>query len=143
MIAALGGMFALAFIAATLLPAQSELLFLYLLTTKGIPWLPLLIAASAGNTLGSVVNYALGTYVTRFSDRRWFPATPAQMARAEALFNRWGIWLLLLSWAPLGDAVTVVAGILRVPFWIFLSLVALAKTGRYTVLMLAAWGIWA
>jgi len=42
---------------------------------------------------------------------------------------------LLLSWAPLGgDALTIAAGVLREPFWSFLLLVAIAKTGRYIVL---------
>jgi membrane protein YqaA with SNARE-associated domain len=39
-----------------------------------------------------------------------------------------------MSWAPLGDGFTVVAGIMRTPVWLFVTLVAIAKTGRYLVL---------
>ena len=56
------------------------------------------------------------------------------MARAERWYARWGVWTLLLSWAPLGDAFTVIAGVLRTPVWLFLLLVTIAKTGRYIVL---------
>jgi len=39
-----------------------------------------------------------------------------------------------MSWAPfIGDPLTVIAGVLREPFWSFLILVAIAKTARYVV----------
>ena len=63
------------------------------------------------------------------------------MAQAEGWFNRWGLWSLLLSWAPFGDVIVAMAGVLRVPPGRFLLLVALAKTGRYLALGLLARGI--
>ena len=64
----------------------------------------LVLVASLGNTLGSVVNWALGRAIHRFRDRPWFPASPAAMARAEGWYRRWGYWSLMLSWAPIiGD----------------------------------------
>ena len=42
---------------------------------------------------------------------------------------------LLASWVPIiGDPITVIAGVLRVPFMTFLTLVTIAKVGRYLVL---------
>jgi len=127
-------MFAAAFAAATLLPFPSEILFTALQVQCGAPLVVLIAVASLGNTLGSLVNFAIGWQVTRFSGRRWFPATPEQMRRAEAWFARWGVWALLLSWAPMGDAITLVSGIMRTPVWLFVALVGLAKTARYVVL---------
>jgi membrane protein YqaA with SNARE-associated domain len=132
--AGLGGLFLAAFGAATLLPFQSEVVFAAMMAAETAPLGWMLVVASIGNTLGSVVNYVIGRGAERLKHRRWFPVTPAQLARAQAWYARWGLWSLLLSWAPLGDAITVAAGVLRTPFWIFLSLVALAKTGRYLVL---------
>ena len=40
----------------------------------------------------------------------------------------------LVSWAPAGDIMTVVAGVLRTPLWLFLLLVGIAKTSRYIAL---------
>lgn len=54
--------------------------------------------------------------------------------RAQRWYARLGVWTLLMSWAPLGDAFTVVAGVMRTPVWVFVVLVTLAKTGRYAVL---------
>jgi membrane protein YqaA with SNARE-associated domain len=106
---ALSGLFAIAFVAATILPAQSE-------------------AAMVGLQL---VGY-----------RRWFPVSATSLDRASAWYRRWGRWSLLLSWAPIGgDALTVAAGVLREPFWSFLALVAIAKTGRYIVLAAATSGL--
>ncbi|MEB3417148.1 YqaA family protein [Salipiger marinus] len=132
--AALGGLFLAAFGAATILPFQSELVFvgLQLRGTQAL-WL-LVLVASIGNTLGSVVNYVLGLGLERYRHRRWFPVTEAQLEKAQGWYARWGVWSLLLSWAPLGDGFTVVAGIMRTPLWLFVALVALAKTGRYIIL---------
>ena len=41
---------------------------------------------------------------------------------------------MLLSWAPGGDVIVGLSGVLRVPFPLFLLLVAIAKTGRYITL---------
>ncbi|RBO51693.1 DedA family protein [Rhodovulum sp. BSW8] len=127
-------LFAAAFGAATILPFQSEVVFvgLQLAGQIGIGWL--ILVASIGNVLGAVVNYVLGRGIERFRHRRWFPASEAQLARAQRWYGRWGVWSLLLSWAPFGDAFTVVAGMMRTPVWLFVLLVTLAKTGRYAAL---------
>ena len=138
---ALFGLFVAAFVAATPVPFQSEIIFAGLLAADpGAVW-AILAVASGGNVLGSCVNYGLGRGLARFPlPARWRP-TEATLARAEAWFQRWGRWSLLLSWLPLGDVLTVVAGTLRTPFWIFLALVAVAKTGRYLVLALIVLGV--
>ncbi|TRD23111.1 YqaA family protein [Palleronia caenipelagi] len=135
------GMFVAAFGAATLLPFQSEIVFVGLQLRGEVPLSFVLLAASVGNVLGSVVNYVLGALFERLKDRRWFPVTSAQMQKAHDWYAKWGVWSLLLSWAPFGDAITVVAGLLRTPFPLFLALVTLAKTGRYVFLALATAGL--
>ncbi|WP_187972000.1 YqaA family protein [Aquibium microcysteis] len=140
-LAVYAGLFAVAFVAATILPAQSEAALVALLVADAQPAALLVLAASAGNTLGAVVNWALGRGVERFSGRRWFPVEPRHLDQATGWYRRWGRWSLLFSWAPVvGDALTVAAGVLREPFWSFLLLVAIAKTGRYLVLAAATLG---
>lgn len=140
-LAVYAGLFAVAFVAATILPAQSEAALVGLIVADAQPVPLLLAAASLGNTLGAVVNWALGRGVGRFSARRWFPVERRQLDRATGWYRRWGRWSLLFSWAPVaGDALTVAAGVLREPFWSFLLLVAIAKTGRYLVLAAATLG---
>ena len=133
----LAGLFLAAFLAATVLPAQSEAVFLGLLYLGRTEPLLLLVVASVGNTLGSIANWALGRAATSLRGRRWFPVSEKQLAAAERWFAKYGPISLLLSWVPfIGDPLTVAAGMLRVPFLTFLLIVGAAKTARYAVLML-------
>jgi len=132
------GLFAAAFVAATLLPAQSEGVLAGLIVAGHAP-LWLVLVASLGNVLGSLLNWWLGREAMRFSDRRWFPVKPAALARARAWYGRYGRWSLLLSWMPvIGDPLTLAAGAMREPLRAFVPLVALAKTGRYAVVAAVA-----
>lgn len=127
-------LFSAAFLAATIIPAQSELVFAALQAQGTHPLWQLLAVATVGNVLGSVVTYAMGLGVERFRHRRWFPATPAQLDRAQSWFARWGAASLLLSWLPGGDIFPLMAGVMRLSFPLFLLLTTIAKGGRYLVL---------
>jgi membrane protein YqaA with SNARE-associated domain len=129
-----GGLFAIAFAAATILPAQSEAALAGLLAMGSLSPAMLVLVASLGNVLGAVVNWGLGRGIERFRDRPWFPLRPATLNRATNWYHRYGRWSLLLSWMPIvGDPLTVVAGALREPLWSFVAIVALAKVSRYLV----------
>lgn len=132
------GLFTAAFGAATILPMQSEPVLVGLLLTGKFPVLVLLAVASVGNTLGSIVNWFLGRGIERFRGRRWFPVGEKALERSSRWYRKYGKWTLLLSWMPVfGDALTVVAGVLKEPLLAFTILVFVAKTGRYVVLTLA------
>jgi len=141
-LAAYLALFLAAFLAATIVPAQSEAVLVGLILAEKQPLLVLLLVATAGNVLGSVVNWLLGRFIEHFRDRPWFPVSPEKLARAEAWYRRFGVWSLLLSWVPIiGDPLTVVAGVLKTPFLTFLALVTLAKAGRYIVLAVVTLGV--
>ena len=126
-----------AFLAATLLPAQSEAVLLFYILSAPQTVFALILVATVGNVLGSVVNWVLGIYATKFQNRKWFPATPSQIKRAEKFYHKYGRYSLLLSWVPfIGDPITVIAGVLREPVLSFLILVTIAKSARYIVLSL-------
>jgi len=126
------GLFATAFLAATLIPISSEVVLGALSAAQGFNIWLLVAVASTGNTLGSVVNWLLGRYCLRWQDRGWFPVMPDTLTRATARFNRYGLWSLLLAWVPIvGDPLTFAAGVLGVRFPIFVTLVAIGKTARY------------
>ncbi|MDO9440045.1 MAG: YqaA family protein [Beijerinckiaceae bacterium] len=134
-LAAYAGLFASAFLAASLLPAQSEVVLGGLILAKMQPAWLLIAVASLGNILGSVLNWLLGRGIERYRDKQWFPASEASLSRAQQFYGRWGRWSLLLSWMPVvGDPLTLVAGVMREPLPSFLVLVAAAKIGRYIVL---------
>jgi membrane protein YqaA with SNARE-associated domain len=136
-------LFVIAFLAATILPLQSEAVLTGLLVLNHELWWLLIAVASLGNTLGAVVNWGMGLGLQRFQNQRWFPATPQQLQRATATYQRFGRWCLLLSWLPIvGDALTVVAGVLHEKLWVFVALVGIGKTGRYLVLAAAVAKLW-
>jgi len=137
MSASLLGLFGISFLAATLLPAQSELGLSGLIAAGTDPVVLLIAAASLGNTLGSMVNWGLGRGAASFSGASWFPVKPEKLDRATRWYHRYGRWSLLMSWAPIvGDPLTLAAGVLKEPLWSFTLLVALAKTARYVVVAL-------
>jgi membrane protein YqaA with SNARE-associated domain len=129
-------LFISALAASTILPMSSEVV-LGALAVSGATdvWL-LLAVATAGNTLGAVVNWGIGLYASTWRTRlHWLEE--AKFERACRWFNRWGIWCLLLSWLPVvGDPLTLVAGALRTAFVPFVLLVALGKAARYIFVLL-------
>ncbi len=121
--------------AATFLPVVSEAVLAYDILAGYNLW-GLLVAATIGNTLGSCVNYYLGTFGIDYLERKHY-VNPAPFHRAQRLFDRYGAIVLLLSWAPvIGDPITFVAGVLHYDFRRFFLLVLIAKGVRYLILAL-------
>lgn len=133
-------LFGSAFLAATILPFYSEVLLFALLRGGGDPAM-LVAVATLGNTLGAVVNWFLGRYLLHFQDRKWFYFSKHEIDKAQRWFQRYGVWTLLMAWLPVGgDALTVIAGIMRVRLGVFLVLVGVGKGLRYiSVVYLADW----
>ena len=126
-------MFSGAFLAATLLPGGSEVLLLALLNDTPSLWLGLFVAASLGNTLGALTSFGLG----RLGRVAWEPEKlSASQRHAMKLIGKYGVWSLLLSWAPLvGDILCLLAGYLRLPFWASTALILTGKAARYALLL--------
>lgn len=126
------GLFMAALGAATLLPMQSETVLAGMLLSQAYPAAVLLSVATAGNVLGSILNWLLGRSIIRLRHKRWFPASEAQLEKAQRFYLKYGYWSLLLSWVPLiGDPLTLIAGVLREPLWRFVLIVTVAKGVRY------------
>lgn len=129
------GLFIAAFGAATLLPMQSEAVLVGMLLSGRYVVATLLLVATFGNVLGSLVNWLLGRSVERLRHKRWFPVSEAKLEKAQKFYLRYGRWTLLLSWVPIiGDPLTMVAGVMREPWWSFLLIVTFAKGLRYLLL---------
>lgn len=130
----LWGLFTASFLAATILPLSSEVVLGYLLlqnfNVSGV-----VAVATTGNVLGSLVNYVLGRVGSRVLLEKIFRVSPDDISRARSRFKTHGTISLLLAWVPvIGDPLTVAAGMLKINFWIFLTLVSLGKFARYAVL---------
>ena len=129
-------LFGISFLAATILPFSSEFSLAGLISTSNFNNSLLLIAASLGNILGSVVNWFIGFYSRNFTSKKWFPFNELQITTSSKWFEKFGKWSLLFAWVPiLGDPLTLVAGLLRVRFLDFIILVAIGKVSRYLVVL--------
>ena len=136
------GLFLNAFLAATVLPAMSEVAVVTMARSERFDPATVWLVATTANTVGSCVNWALGRFLLRFRDRRWFPFSGRQIDKASGWYNRYGLWSLLFAWVPIvGDPLTFIAGTLRVRFWAFLLLVGAGKASRYAAALLLAQGV--
>ena len=128
-------LFGASFLAATVVPFYSEFAVAGAMASGAAP-LSVALVATLGNTAGAVVNWFLGLGIERFRHKRWFPVGERELDRAQAWFQRYGVWSLLLAWLPIGgDALTVIAGVMRVSFPVFVTLTAIGKGARYLVLI--------
>ena len=135
-------LFISAFLAATILPAQSEAVLAYQISAVPNEIVMLIAVATFGNVLGALVNWGLGMFATRYRDRTWFPVGREKLEKAEGRYRKFGRYSLLLSWVPfIGDPITVVAGVLREPLWSFLVLVTIAKSARYIVIAMLVFSV--
>ena len=135
-------LFTSSFISSTLLPGHSELILTAFIYSNKFPVLTLVLVASLGNILGSVLNWYLGFYFVKFKQKKWFPISHSQLEKSSLWFTNYGKWTLFLSWVPfIGDPLTVVAGILRVPIITFLIIVSISKILRYVFISFIALNI--
>lgn len=128
------GLFIASFLAATILPLSSELVLSALLVS-GLSPTTLVLVATLGNVLGSLLNYILGYWASLSIIKKWLNYSETEFLRAEQHFKKYGILALLFAWVPIiGDPITVVAGVLRIQLMWFLILVTTGKLLRYIVI---------
>ena len=127
------------FIAATLVPAQSELGLGYLIIDTDFSIVLLVMVASLGNTAGAIVNWVVGRGIANSAMRFEKIQTLTGYLSVMAWYKKFGHWTILLSWMPvIGDPITLIAGVFNVPFKYFLPIVTIAKTLRYVFVALIA-----
>ena len=130
-------MFASAFLSATVLPGNSEIIFIVLAIPKLAlgTWLStdiflLIFMATLGNGLGSLTTYGIG---------RWLPQFRPKNHRTLWVIKqlqRYGSLTLLLSWLPIvGDLFCALAGWLRLNFIVSCFFIFLGKLVRYVALL--------
>ena len=128
------GLFVASFLAATILPLSSEVVLTALLL-NGFSPVNVVTVATIGNVLGSLTNYALGYWASLEVIKKWLKMSEKEFVRAEQRFTKYGIFSLCFAWVPIiGDPLTVIAGVLRIPLLWFVILVTTGKLVRYVVI---------
>ena len=123
-------LFLSAFISATLFPLGSEALLIYDIK-EGYNIYFLVIVATIGNSLGSLLNYFLGLKGEKYLVEKKL-INEKVILKSKSYFDKYGSISLLFSWLPIiGDPITFVAGILKYDLKKFIVLVVIAKLSRY------------
>jgi membrane protein YqaA with SNARE-associated domain len=128
----LSTLFVASFISATLLPVGSEPVLFGLLQLNPSMFWPAIFVATAGNTLGGMLDWWLGYGAHEVVDKYQHSS---HHTRVIAWLERLGPKACLLSWLPLvGDPLCAVAGWLRLPFWPCAGYMLVGKFLRYLVM---------
>ena len=128
----LSTVFVVATVSATLLPMGSEPVVFGLVKLNPSLFWPAVLVATAGNTLGGAISWAMGVGAHRAVDRARGKATEMQALR---WLERFGPKACLLSWLPaVGDPLCAVAGWLKMPFWPCVAYMAVGKFLRYVTM---------
>lgn len=137
------GMFVAAFLAGSFFPFSSELVMVGLLAA-GVNPSDLLLWGTAGNTLGSLFNYGVGSLGREEWIERWTKVKPEKLEKAQRWVRHYGAWAGLLAWLPLiGSVITVAMGFLRVKLVYGMLAVSVGKYVRYWLLIQAYVGAFA
>lgn len=132
----LSTVFVVAMLSATLLPLGSEPVVFGLVTLRPDLFWPAILVATAGNTVGGGISWAMGYG----AERAYEQLTHRDPNRHRALqwLQRFGPKACLLSWLPaVGDPLCAVAGWLRLPFWPCIFYMAIGKFARYVTMTAA------
>ena len=119
----------------TFFPFASETYLITLLLSEKYNVLLLLLLASVGNILGSVISWLFGYFINYFINKTWFPINKYLLQKANSIFKKYGKWSLLFSWVPfIGDPIAFVAGTFRYNLIFFLIFVSIGKVSRYLLI---------
>ena len=136
----LSTLFLVAFVSATLVPVGSEPALFGLLKLNPELFWPAVAVATAGNTLGGIVDWWIGYGAHKVADK--YSHSKHHM-RVLAWLERLGPKACLLAWLPVvGDPLCAVAGWLRLSFWPCVIYMAIGKFARYVTMTVALLYIW-
>ncbi len=132
-LAALGyfGLFIAAFLAATVVPFSSEVVFSTLVAAGLDPWLSVFVA-TVGNWLGGLTCYFLGKLGKIEWIEKYLKIKKEKLDKFLNRFHKYGDWFAFFSFLPgIGDGIAVASGFFRCRFWIVALSMLLGKFARY------------
>ncbi|MCW9026196.1 MAG: DedA family protein [Thiovulaceae bacterium] len=121
-----------AFLAATIFPFSSEIAFVTAIAND-MPKTTAIIVASIGNVSAIVVNYWFGYWLYEKTHNK---LESSKVGKSSLEYGKkYGYPILLFSWLPvIGDPLTLVAGVLRLNFIVFLFIAGSLRIARYVAI---------
>jgi membrane protein YqaA with SNARE-associated domain len=127
------GIFIAAFLAATILPAPSEIIIV-LAFQNNFSVEFVIIFATLGNSFGSFTNYYIGRFGIQLfkSKNLTFKENRKQYWIQKS--NQYGYWLGFLAWVPIiGDPLIILLGALKINYKPLFATISLGKLIRYLI----------
>jgi len=122
------------FVAATIVPLSSEVIFVAAIHFGYSPWLCIALAG-LGNCAGTALNYIGGRYGGTYLVERWLKFDQQRLETYARKHKHYGVVFLLASWLPIvGDPITIYAGLVRWPFAQFAGIVFSTRVLRYVLI---------
>lgn len=129
------GLFLASFLAATVVPFSSEVVFSALVYGGLDAWSCVFIA-TAGNWLGGLSCYFIGKLGKVEWMEKYLRIKQEKLQKWMDKIHRYGDWFAFFSFLPgIGDAIAVASGFFRCNFWIVAASMLIGKFVRYILWM--------
>ncbi|MCF0206157.1 MAG: DedA family protein [Bacteroidales bacterium] len=127
------GLFIGSFLAATVLPFSTDVLYMAVLAlTKDT--VGCFVYATLGNWIGGITTYYVGRIGRWEWIEKWFKVKHSTLEKHKERVDKYGVWLALLSWVPIfGDVAVLALGFYKAkPLWTIIFLLV-GKAARFLV----------
>lgn len=129
------GLFLISFLAATILPIGSELLFSAMVIGSFDMWI-CIIVASIGNWLGGMTNYYLGSLGKTEWIEKYLKVDRQKVIKIQHFLSKKGAVMAFFCFLPvIGDVIALALGYMRANIYIVNISMFLGKFIRYTILL--------
>ena len=95
---------------ASIVPFFNDTTYFAMKDFANFPMLPAFIMAVSGAVIGQFINWCVGQFLLHLRDDGTLRFSPKHYQPLQRFFRGWGKYVLLLSWVPLFNLLTVVAG---------------------------------
>ena len=131
------GLLVAAFIAGSVFPFSSEAV-LTALQLAGLDPVRLFVAATVGNTAGSMFNYWIGTLGRMEWIEKYLHVSLQKVENTARWMECYGAWIGVLCFLPIiGSVIAVTLGFTRANPWLSFLTITIGKAARYALIIFA------
>lgn len=134
------GLFLGTFLAGTIVPFSSDVLYVAAIAAMPEQWLACLLVAIVGNTLGTITTFLLGRAGKTGWVEKYFHVAPEKVEKQKNTVKKYGPFAGLIGWVPIaGKPILVALGFYKAPSAVTCLMILLgiaARFGIWTLLLL-------
>ncbi|MBR3500162.1 MAG: DedA family protein [Bacteroidales bacterium] len=132
------GLFLGTFLAGTIVPFSSDVLYVAIMAAMKEEWLACLVVAVVGNTLGTITTFLLGRAGKTKWVEKYFHVSPEKVEQQQGTVKKYGPFAGLIGWVPVvGKPLLVALGLYKSPTVLTCLMIFLGIAVRFGVWTLA------